>query len=165
MQLRHKLTGVIDSDEMARVVMEELEASHRVTKASLYLLDRHGETLAASNWRDWSSFVGNNYAFRPYFIDAVANDSGRYFAVGVTTGMMKFVANDDELAAVLGHEVAHVTANHAAERYSQTALAQVGAGLVGAATQNAESGLAQALGRYAGPALQVAVRALRAARR
>ena len=41
--------------------------------------------------------------------------------------------------------------------YSQTALAQVGAGLVGAATQNAESGLAQALGRYAGPALQVAV--------
>ena len=77
--------------------------------------------------------------------------------VGVTTGMMKFVANDDELAAVLGHEVAHVIANHAAERYSQTALAQVGAGLVGAATQNAEGGLTQALGRYAGPALQVAV--------
>ena len=76
---------------------------------------------------------------------------------GVTTGMMKFVANDDELAAVLGHEVAHVIANHAAERYSQTALAQVGAGLVGAATQNAEGGLTQALGRYAGPALQVAV--------
>ncbi len=24
-----------------------------------------GETLVASNWRDWSSFVGNNYAFRP----------------------------------------------------------------------------------------------------
>ncbi|MDP1873321.1 M48 family metallopeptidase [Phenylobacterium sp.] len=77
--------------------------------------------------------------------------------VGVTTGMMAFVANDDELAAVLGHEVAHVMANHAAERYSQSALAQVGAGLVGAATQGAENGLAQSLGRYAGPALQVAV--------
>ncbi|MDO8900308.1 MAG: M48 family metallopeptidase, partial [Phenylobacterium sp.] len=77
--------------------------------------------------------------------------------VGVTTGMMAFAANDDELAAVLGHEVAHVMANHAAERYSQSALAQVGAGLVGAATQNAEGGLAQSLGRYAGPALQVAV--------
>ena len=50
--------------------------------------------------------------------------------VGVTTGMMAFVANDDELAAVLGHEVAHVMANHAAERYSQSALAQVGASLV-----------------------------------
>ena len=53
----------------------------------LYLLDRNGETIAASNWRDWSSFVGNNYAFRPYFRDAVANGSGRYFAVGVTTGI------------------------------------------------------------------------------
>ncbi|MDP1618737.1 M48 family metallopeptidase [Phenylobacterium sp.] len=77
--------------------------------------------------------------------------------VGVTSGMMAFVANDDELAAVLGHEVAHVMANHAAERYSQSALAQVGAGIVGAATQNAEGGIAQSLGRYAGPALQVAV--------
>jgi predicted Zn-dependent protease len=77
--------------------------------------------------------------------------------VGVTSGMMAFAANDDELAAVLGHEVAHVMANHAAERYSQSALAQVGAGIVGAATQNAEGGVVQALGRYAAPALQVAV--------
>ncbi len=45
-QLRQKLTGVIDPDEMARVVMEELEASHRVTRASLYLLDRQGTSLA-----------------------------------------------------------------------------------------------------------------------
>jgi len=65
-----------------------LEEQNQAAGSSvLYLLDRHGETLAASNWRDWSSFVGNNYAFRPYFIDAVANDSGRYFAVGVTTGI------------------------------------------------------------------------------
>lgn len=53
----------------------------------LYLLDRRGHTLVASNWRDWSSFVGNNYAFRPYFQDAVRQSAGRYFAVGVTTGI------------------------------------------------------------------------------
>ena len=65
-----------------------LEEQNQAAGSSvLYLLDRHGETLAASNWRDWSSFVGNNYAFRPYFLDAIANDSGRYFAVGVTTGI------------------------------------------------------------------------------
>ncbi|MGK9066229.1 sensor histidine kinase [Stutzerimonas chloritidismutans] len=63
------------------------EQNHAAGSSVLYLLDRHGETLAASNWRDWSSFVGNNYAFRPYFLDALANDSGRYFAVGVTTGI------------------------------------------------------------------------------
>jgi two-component system C4-dicarboxylate transport sensor histidine kinase DctB len=65
-----------------------LEQQNQAAGSSvLYLLDRHGETLAASNWRDWASFVGNNYAFRPYFSDAMAKDSGRYFAVGVTTGI------------------------------------------------------------------------------
>jgi len=53
----------------------------------LYLLDAQGETLSASNWRDWSSFVGNNYAFRPYFQNALHEGGARYFAVGVTTGI------------------------------------------------------------------------------
>jgi len=53
----------------------------------LYLIDRNGDTLAASNWREWSSFVGYNYSFRPYFRDALTQDNGRYFAVGVTTGI------------------------------------------------------------------------------
>ena len=77
------------SDQALREQLNHrLEEQNQAAGSSvLYLLDRHGETLAASNWRDWSSFVGNNYAFRPYFIDAVANDSGRYFAVGVTTGI------------------------------------------------------------------------------
>lgn len=48
-QLRQKLTGVIDSDEMARVVMEALEGSHRVTRASLYLLDRQGTSLVLAS--------------------------------------------------------------------------------------------------------------------
>ncbi|MBS7662695.1 sensor histidine kinase [Pseudomonas lalucatii] len=71
----------------------------------LYLLDRRGEALAASNWRDWSSFVGNNYAFRPYFQDALRQSSGRYFAVGVTTGIpgyfLSHVVRDDD-GEVLG---------------------------------------------------------------
>ncbi|MCQ4321683.1 sensor histidine kinase [Stutzerimonas stutzeri] len=77
------------SDQALREQLNHrLEEQNQAAGSSvLYLLDRHGETLAASNWRDWSSFVGNNYAFRPYFIDAVTNDSGRYFAVGVTTGI------------------------------------------------------------------------------
>lgn len=71
----------------------------------LYLLDRRGETLVASNWRDWSSFVGNNYAFRPYFQDAVRQSAGRYFAVGVTTGIPGYFLSHvvrDENGSVLG---------------------------------------------------------------
>jgi two-component system C4-dicarboxylate transport sensor histidine kinase DctB len=71
----------------------------------LYLLNVKGETLVASNWRDWSSFVGNNYAFRPYFQDALHQSSGRYFAVGVTTGVPGYFLSHavrDEGGVVLG---------------------------------------------------------------
>ena len=48
---------------------------------------------------------------------------------------MKLVNSDDELAVVVGHEVAHAVAKHSNERLSQQKMAQVGAVVVGAATQ------------------------------
>ncbi|MBC8072554.1 MAG: GAF domain-containing protein, partial [Deltaproteobacteria bacterium] len=47
-QLRSKLLNVIDPDEMAKLVMAELQASGRVTQASLYLIDRQGTALVLS---------------------------------------------------------------------------------------------------------------------
>lgn len=44
--------------------------------------------------------------------------------IGVNTGLLALVQNDDQLAAVIGHEIGHLTAQHAAERYSQTAASQ-----------------------------------------
>ena len=38
--------------------------------------------------------------------------------VGFFKGMMDFADNDDQIAAVMGHEVGHVTGKHAAERVS-----------------------------------------------
>jgi Signal transduction histidine kinase regulating C4-dicarboxylate transport system len=52
----------------------------------LYVVDLAGDTLAASNWDEEGSFVGHNYGFRPYFTQAIAQGSGRFYAVGVTTG-------------------------------------------------------------------------------
>lgn len=46
--------------------------------------------------------------------------------IGVTTGLLNLVRNDDQLAAVLGHEVGHVVARHAAERNSTSAIAGLG---------------------------------------
>ena len=45
--------------------------------------------------------------------------------VGVNTGLFKVVKNDDQLAAVLGQETAHVLGKHAAERYSQQVGTQI----------------------------------------
>ncbi|MBE7375283.1 sensor histidine kinase [Pseudomonas sp. AL-54] len=76
------------NQQLRRRLNQRLEQQNQAAGSSvLYLLDPEGETIAASNWRDWSSFVGYNYAFRPYFRDALNSDSGRYFAVGVTTGI------------------------------------------------------------------------------
>ncbi|MCU4652686.1 ATP-binding protein [Roseibacterium sp. SDUM158016] len=53
----------------------------------LFLIDAQGETIAASNWNSPGSFVGENYAFRPYFQDALATGRGQFYAIGVTTGV------------------------------------------------------------------------------
>jgi predicted Zn-dependent protease len=39
--------------------------------------------------------------------------------VAVFTGLLEVVANDDQLAAVLGHEVAHALAHHTSERIAE----------------------------------------------
>ena len=51
-----------------------------------YLMDRHGLTLAASNFNQAGSYVGNSYAFRPYFLDAMQNGLGVFYGIGATTG-------------------------------------------------------------------------------
>ena len=54
--------------------------------AAIFLIDAQGLTLASSNWRDAQTFVGQNYAYRPYFRDAMASGSGHFYARGSTTG-------------------------------------------------------------------------------
>ena len=61
------------------------ETSQRVGSNALYLMDAHGLTLAASNWQQSDSFVGENYGFRPYFKDALAGHDGFFYAIGSNT--------------------------------------------------------------------------------
>lgn len=50
--------------------------------------------------------------------------------IGVHTGLINLVDNQDQLASVLGHEVAHVLAKHSNERMSQKMGAQMGLSLI-----------------------------------
>lgn len=60
--------------------------------------------------------------------------------IGVYKGLLDLADNDDQLAAVLGHEVAHVTARHASERASQSMLTQVGLAAGQLALGNSQGG-------------------------
>ena len=46
--------------------------------------------------------------------------------IGVHTGMLEIADTSGKLAAVIGHEIGHVWANHGNERMSQSSLAQTG---------------------------------------
>lgn len=72
----------------ANALLEQV--NDRAGAGMLYLIAADGNTLAASNWRRPDSFVGENYAFRPYFRDALAGRAGRFFAVGATTRVPGF---------------------------------------------------------------------------
>ncbi len=53
--------------------------------AAIYVLDLHGTTLAASNWNQSISFVGQNFSYRPYFINALNNGTGHFYGLGSTS--------------------------------------------------------------------------------
>lgn len=87
----HEVLDLLDSPSAALrdAVNRRLETANAAAgSAALYVVDRSGLALAASNWADPAqSFVGQNYDFRPYFRQAVEAGSGRYFGIGVTTGL------------------------------------------------------------------------------
>ncbi|OAN11676.1 two-component sensor histidine kinase [Photobacterium jeanii] len=76
----------------------------------LYLINTQGETLAASNWQSETSFVGQNYSYRPYFIQAMAGATGQYFALGVSSDKRGYyfsapVYQQDRIIGVLALKV------------------------------------------------------------
>ena len=65
--------------------------------------------------------------------------------VYVTRGLLTLINTEDELASVLGHEVGHVTANHAGRRQTRSVLTTLGAQILGALAKSPD--LAQLAGQ------------------
>ena len=81
-----------------------------------------------------SVMPGGNWEVRVFEdkqVNAFALPGGK---IGVYTGLLKVATTQDQLAAVIGHEVAHVIAGHSAERVSEGLAAEMGGSVVQAAT-------------------------------
>ncbi len=66
-------------------------------------------------------------------VNAFALPGGRVF---VTRDLLSRFDNEAQVAAVLGHEMGHVTARHVDERISQAVLAEIGLSLLGSAMES-----------------------------
>ncbi|WP_244620784.1 ATP-binding protein [Metapseudomonas lalkuanensis] len=86
-ELRGTLGGPVDNAAQHMLNLKLEQMNRAAGSTTLELLDREGLAVAASNWRLPTSFVGHNYGFRPYFVEARRLGSGRFYAVGVTSGI------------------------------------------------------------------------------
>jgi two-component system, NtrC family, C4-dicarboxylate transport sensor histidine kinase DctB len=78
---------LLETKSGSDVVDRYLEKLNREAGSeAFFVMDSAGDTLSSSNWRDELTYVGQNYLFRPYFIDTQAGRTGRFFAIGATTG-------------------------------------------------------------------------------
>jgi len=89
-------------------------------------------------------------------VNAFAMPGGK---IGVFTGILEITENQHQLAAVIGHEIAHVTARHSNERASRASMTNVGidvaAIILGGGNRGATYTAQQALG--AGAALGISL--------
>ncbi|QBF24139.1 sensor histidine kinase [Pseudomonas tructae] len=88
----------------------------------MYLMDAKGNTLAASNWDKRDSFVGRNFAFRPYFSEAIAGHLGRFFGQGTTSAKRGyfFAAAVRDRDKVIGALVVKVDLDHTETLWGKT---------------------------------------------
>jgi predicted Zn-dependent protease len=92
------------------------------------MVDRVAKRLAAASdlKEDWEFIV----IAEPQVVNAFALPGGK---VAVYAGLLPVAQDDAGLATVLGHEIGHVMAHHAAERITRQQLIEAGTNLVTAA--------------------------------
>jgi two-component system C4-dicarboxylate transport sensor histidine kinase DctB len=61
------------------------EINGLLKSSDIYVMTMDGETIAASNYDDPATFVGQNFSYRPYFQDAAEGRQARFYALGTTS--------------------------------------------------------------------------------
>ncbi|MBF0594512.1 MAG: PAS domain S-box protein, partial [Candidatus Omnitrophica bacterium] len=85
--------GPVATDDAVVRINSTLDRYSRVLEGSVcYVMDLQGKVIASSNRAEKDSFVGKNYALRPYFKDALARGTGSYVAMGLTSKVAGFYA-------------------------------------------------------------------------
>jgi len=104
--MRRFRSDILPRNHRASITVQRVGS--RIAEASIDFAQRHNL---------------KTYSTNPYTYTVIRSDMANAFVlpgnhVFVMTGLFKYVRNEDELAGVLGHEVAHNLARHAGEKVS-----------------------------------------------
>ena len=114
-----KSTQTVKSEQVTRV-------GRKIAAATEAYLNANGMSDQVKNFAWEFNLVKDSQ------INAFCMPGGK---IVVYEGIMNLVSSDDELAVVLGHEVAHAVAKHSNERMSQQKALEYGGAILGAITQ------------------------------
>jgi predicted Zn-dependent protease len=152
---RKQMLLVSDSEVLSASLTQYDEyiktAPKSTDKTKIAMVERVGKKIAAATEEylrqnglssEISNFKWEFNLIKSDEINAFCMPGGK---IVVYEGLLRLVSSDDELAVVLGHEVAHAVAKHSNERMSQEILAQYGASVVDVALSN-KSAAVQTIG-------------------
>ena len=132
------LVGISESQEIA---IDRAQSPHQFSadlgavqnmQVNAYLSEI-GQRVHAQTER-----AGLPYSYRALnanYVNAYTFPAG---AVGITRGILVELQDESELAALIGHELGHVNARHAAQRQGQALLAQVALAGLAASTERSD---------------------------
>jgi membrane-associated protease RseP (regulator of RpoE activity) len=124
------LAGIREGDIIREIEGKEIKDSNHVTfksdGVSSVVVERSNTRLSFDVKPEEQPYVHISLK-ETGKINAYAKFSGIQF----TTGMAHFVEDDDELAVIMGHELAHLTAKHLPKNISMAALCGTLGGLTG----------------------------------
>lgn len=150
---RHAVNLVDDKDvtKMSIAMFDGMKHQYKISRdrALNDQLRRVGERISRVVFWDMPDADWEFIVFDVPQINAFAMAGGK---VGVFTGLFKIVKNDDQLASVIAHEIAHVTAKHVHEKLSQEmAVSTIGAvGMIGSLASGASGLIVNALSQAYG---------------
>lgn len=115
----------------AEIELQSEKEFEKMRQSTMISNDARVRSYIACIARDIVDELEEPYASMDWDIEVFENEAINAFAmpggkIGVFTGILKVAENQDQLAAVIGHEVAHVTEKHSLERANRELTTQVG---------------------------------------